>query len=119
MTSQEFILIPKENYVKQQPKTLEILDDATKNEKAKILSVLQRQQNSSKTVESDEKVNKKPQWSTLQKKIIEERVLKSVSMMKPWQVEKSQPIVQKTYDSDNVSISEDDFPKNWGQRNFD
>ena len=65
MTSQEFILIPKENYVKKQPKTLEVLDDATINEKAKILSLLQRQQNSSETAESDEMV-KKPQWSPLQ-----------------------------------------------------
>ena len=83
MTSQEFVLIPKENYVKQQSKTLEILDDATINEKAKILSLLQRQQNSSETVEPDEKMDKKPQRSPLQKKIIEKRGLKSLSMMKP------------------------------------
>ena len=61
MTSQEFVLIPKQNYVKQQPKTLEVLDDATINEKAKILSLLQRQQNSSEAVEPDEKMDKKPQ----------------------------------------------------------
>ena len=67
MTSQEFILIPKENYVKQQPKTLEVLDDATINQKAQIISLLQRQQKSSETVEQDEKLNKRPQWSPLQK----------------------------------------------------
>ena len=111
MTSQEFILIPKENYVKQKPKTLEILDDATINEKAKILSLLQRQQNSSETVESDEKMDKKPQWSPLQKEIIEKRVLKSLPMMKPGQIEKSKPILRKIYDSDKVSISEDGFLK--------
>ena len=110
MTSQEFILIPKENYVKQQPKTLEVLDDATINEKAKILSLLRRQQNSSETVESDQ-MDKKPQWSRLQKQIIEKRVLKSLSMMKPWQIEKSKPILRKKYDSDNVSKSEDGFSK--------
>ena len=118
MTSQEFILIPKENYVKRKPKTLEVLDDATISEKAKILSLLQRQQNSSETVESDE-MDKKPQWSPLQKEIIEKKVLKSLLMMKPWQIEKSKPILRKIYDSDNVSISEDGFLKIGRQRNFD
>ena len=80
MTSQEFILIPKNNYVKQQPKTLEVLDDATINEKAKIISLLERQQKSSETVEPDEKMDKKPQWSPLQKEIIGKRVLKSLSI---------------------------------------
>ena len=118
MTSQEFILIRKENYVKQQPKTQEVLDDATINEKAKIISLLQRQQKSSETVEPDEKMDKKPQWSPLQKEIIEKRVLKSLSMLKPWQIEKSKPIIRKVYDSDNVSTSEDGFLK-IGERNFD
>ena len=58
MTSQEIILIPKKNYVKQQPKTLKVLDDATINEKAKTISLLQRQQKSSETVEPDEKMGK-------------------------------------------------------------
>ena len=65
MTCQEFILIPKENYVKHQPKTLEVLDDATINEKAKTISLLQRQQKSPETVKPDEKMDKKPQWSPL------------------------------------------------------
>ena len=70
MTSQEFILIPKKNYVIQQPKTLEVLDDATRNEKAKILSLLQRQQKPSETFEPD-KMDKNFQGSPLQKIIIE------------------------------------------------
>ena len=32
-------------------------------------------------------------------------------MMKPWQIEKSKPILRKIYDSDNVSIGEDGFLK--------
>ena len=55
MASQEFIAIPKEKYTKQQSKTLEVLDDATINEKAKIISLLQRQQKSSETVEPDDR----------------------------------------------------------------
>ena len=47
----------------------------------------------------------------MQKGIVEKRVLKSLSMMKPRQIEKSKPILRKIYDSDNVSISEDVFLK--------
>ena len=43
MTSQEFILIPKENYVKEQPKTSEVLYDPRIDEKAKLLTMLQRE----------------------------------------------------------------------------
>ena len=39
--------------------------------------------------------------------IIEKRVLNSLSMMKPWQLEKSKPIRQKIYDSYDVSINEE------------
>ena len=43
MSAQEFVLIPKENYVKDQPKALEIVDDPTLSEKAHHLTLLQRQ----------------------------------------------------------------------------
>ena len=43
MSSQEFILIPKENYVEEQPKSTEVLFDPTISEKAKQLTLLQRQ----------------------------------------------------------------------------
>ena len=65
MTSQDIFLQPKKNYVKQQLKTLEVLDDAAINEKAEVISLLQRQQKSSETVEPDEQMDKKPQWSPL------------------------------------------------------
>ena len=111
MTSQEFILIPKENYVKQQPKTAEVLDDATINEKGKILTLLQRQQKSSEIVRPEEKRDERPQSSPTPKEIIEKRVLKSLSMMKPWQIEKSKPILRKIYESADVSINEDGIIK--------
>ena len=111
MTSQDFVFIPKRNYVKQKPKTLEVLDDATINENAKIIFLLQRQQKSSEKGEPDAKIVKKPKWSPLQNKIIERKVLKSLSMMKLWQIEKSKPILRKRYDSDNVPLNEDVFLK--------
>ena len=106
MTSHEFILVPKENYINHQPKSLEILDDATINEKAKILTLLQRQQ-----PPKDPKENKTQSTSSSEpeRDIIEKRVLKSLSMMKPWQIEKSKLILRKIYDSPDVSINEDGF----------
>ena len=107
MTSQEFVLVPKENYVKQQPKSSEILDDATINEKAKILTLLQRQQSPKDPKES--KTQSASSSSEPDRDLIEKRVLKSLSMMKPWQIEKSKPILRKIYDSPDVSINEDGF----------
>ena len=43
------------------------------------------------------------------REIIEKRVLKSLSMMKPWQLEKSKPILRKFYDSSDVSINENGY----------
>ena len=105
MTSQEFVLVPKENYVKKQAKASEILDDATLNEKAKLLTLLQRQQ----PKDSEEKKDESPSLKESNREIVEKRVLKSLSMMKPWQLEKSKPILRKIYDSADVSINEDGF----------
>ena len=43
MSTQENVLIPKENYVNKQAKALELLVKTTAQEKAKLLTVLQRQ----------------------------------------------------------------------------
>ena len=107
MTSQEFILIPKENYIKQQPKSSEILEDATINEKAKLLTLLQRNQPPEEPKEKKSEATSSS--SATDREIIEKRVLKSLSMMKPWQLEKSKPILRKIYDSSDVSINEDGF----------
>ena len=42
MSAQEFILILKENYIKNQPKASEILDDPTITAKSQQLTLLQR-----------------------------------------------------------------------------
>ena len=41
MSAQEFILIPKENYIKNQPKASEILDDPTITAKSQQLTLSQ------------------------------------------------------------------------------
>ena len=40
------------------------------------------------------------------REIVEKRVLKSLTIMKPWQLEKSKPIHQKVYDDPDISINE-------------
>ena len=45
MSSQEFILIPEENYVEEQPKSSEVLFNPTISEKAKQLTLLQTKTN--------------------------------------------------------------------------
>ena len=43
MSAQEFILIPKDSYTKKQPRALDVLDEPTTVEKAKLLTILQRE----------------------------------------------------------------------------
>ena len=105
MSSQEFILIPKVNYVTEYPKTSEILYDPTIAEKAKQLTMLQREK--AQTVEEDKsdatkQVDNEPE-------IVEKRVLKTLSMLKPSQLEKTKHILKKIYDATDVSVNEEGF----------
>ena len=105
MSSQEFILIPKENHVTEYPKTSEILYDPTIAEKAKQLTMLQREK--AQTVEEDKsdatkQVDNEPE-------IVEKRVLKTLSMLKPSQLEKTKHILKKIYDATDVSVNEEGF----------
>ena len=95
MTSHEFILVPKENYIAHQPKSMKILDGATINEKAKVLTLLQRHQTPKDPKER--KTQSSSCSSEPERDIIEKRILKSLSMMKPWQIEISKPILRKIY----------------------
>ena len=108
--SQQFVLIPKENYIKKHPKTLDILEDETINEKAKLLTLLQREK-PSKKISKDAKPAADVVPRAPDREIIEKRVLKSLSMMKPWQIEKSKPILKKIYDDPDISIDEEGLLK--------
>ena len=109
MISQEFVLIPKENYVEHQAKTTEVLDDSA-IEKAKILNLLHRRKSSATPI-PDEKTIAQPQSSPLQIEIVERRVLNWLSMMKTWRIQKFKPVLGKNYDSANVSENEEGFLK--------
>ena len=76
MGAQEIVMISNENYVKKQPKALEIIDEPTTVEKAKLLTVLQRQPQ--KVINSTEKTQTNHKQTTDNMKA---RVLKSLSML--------------------------------------
>ena len=105
MSSQEFILIPKENYVEEQPNSSEVLFDPTISEKAKQLTLLQRQ----KPTIGKEDNSTLSQVAENQLNIVEKRVLKSLSMLKPGQLEKTRPILKKIYEASDVGVNEDGF----------
>ena len=43
MSAQEFILVPKDSYIKEQPRAMDVLDEPTAVENAKLLTILQRE----------------------------------------------------------------------------
>ena len=91
MSSQDFTLTPKENYVEDQPKSSEVLFDPTISEKAKQLTLLERQ----KPTVGKKDNSTLSQVAENQLDIVEKRVLKSLSMLKPGQLEKTKPILKK------------------------
>ena len=84
MSAQEFILIPKENYIKTQPKALEVLDDPTSSEKADQLTMLQR----IPQTKGDKEPSIEPKQSEVNDSV-QKRILRSITMLKPHQTEKS------------------------------
>ena len=104
MSSQEFILIPEENYVEEQPKSSEVLFNPTISERAKQLTLLHRQ----KPTEGNEDNSTLSQVAENQLDIVEKRVLKSLSMLKPGQLEKTKPIL-KNSEASEVGDNEDGF----------
>ena len=105
MRSQEFILIPKENYVEEQRKSSEVLFNPTISEKAKQLTLLQRQK-STVGKQDNSTFSKVPEN---QENSVEKRVLKSLSMLKPGRLEKTKPILTKSYGAPDVEVNEDGF----------
>ena len=43
MSAQEIILVPKDSYIKEQPRAMDVLDEPTAVENAKLLTILQRE----------------------------------------------------------------------------
>ena len=76
MSVQEFILIPKGNYIKNQPKASEILDDPTITAKSQQLTLLQRV---SERKEHEKKKTSEEKKAPETMKNIEKRVLRSIA----------------------------------------
>ena len=86
MSAQEFILIPKDIYIKKHPRTLDVLDEPTAVGKSKLMTILQREPEKKKKSETVLKNETKPED-------VKTRVLKSLSMLKPSKKEKSKTIL--------------------------
>ena len=52
ISAQEFVLIPKDNYIKKQPRAVDVLEELTDVEKAKLLTILQREPEKRKKLET-------------------------------------------------------------------
>ena len=90
MSSQEYIQIPKGNYVQEQPKSWGVLFDPTITEKVKQLTLRETKigKDANSTV---------PQVAENQPHVVEKTVVNSLSMSKPGQLEKTKPILKKKY----------------------
>ena len=104
MSAQEFILIQKENYNKNQPKASEILDDPTITAKSQQLTLLKRVPEQ-KEPEKDKTFEEKKAPET--REDIQKTVLRSITMLNPNQTEKSKSILKEMRSSSDVSINDE------------
>ena len=104
MSAQEFILIPKQNYIKNQPKASEFLDDPTITAKKQQFTLLQRvpekkepeKETTSQEVKAPEK-----------REDIQKRILRSITLLNPHQTEKSKSILKELQSSADVSVNDE------------
>ena len=104
MSAQEFILIPKENYIKNQPKASEILDNPTITAKSQQLTLLQ--QVPEKKVPEKEKTSQELKAPETREDI-QKRVLRSITMLNPHQTKNSKSILKELQCSSDVSINDE------------
>ena len=95
MNTQEFILIPISFYSQQNNSTLQVLKDPQVEQKAKSLTLLQR----NKTFPDPSTIEKKEKTS-------KENVLKSLDMLTAAQKQKTREILNKIESSEEVDFNE-------------
>ena len=103
MSAQEFILIPKENYIKNQPKASEILDDPTITAKSQLTLLQRVPEKKEPEKEKTSQEVKAPET----REDIQKRVLRSITMLNPHQTEKSKSILKELQSSSDVSINDE------------
>lgn len=95
MNTQEFVLIPKSFYTQQKHSTLQVLRDPEIEQKAKSLTLLQRD----KTFPDPSTVEKK-------EKISNENILKSLDMLTAAQKQRAREILNKIESSEAIDFNE-------------
>ena len=95
MNTQEFVLIPKSFYTKQKHSTLQVLRDPEVEQKAKSLTLLQR----NKTFPDPSTVEKKEKTS-------KENILKSLDMLTAAQKQRTREILNKIESSETIDFDE-------------
>ena len=95
MNTQEFVLIPKSFYTQQKHSTLQVLRDPEVEQKAKSLTLLQRNNTfpDPSTVEKKEKTSK-------------ENILKSLDMLTAAQKQRTREILNKIESSETIDFDE-------------
>ena len=95
MNTQEFVLIPKSFYTQQKHSTLQVLRDPEVEQKAKSLTLLQRNNTfpDPSTVEKKEKTSK-------------ENILKSLDMLTAAQKQRTREILNKIESSEKIDFDE-------------
>ena len=95
MNTQEFILIPKSFYTQKNNSTLQVLKDPEVEQKAKSLTLLQRNKTFPETSSTEKKEN-----------ISNESILKSLDMLTAAQKQKTREILNKIEASDVIDFNE-------------
>ena len=104
MSAQEFILIPKRNYIKNQPKASEILDDPTITAKSQQLTLLQRVPEKK---EPDKEKTSEEKKASENRKNIQKKLLRPITMLNPHQTETSKSILKELQIISDVSINDE------------
>ena len=104
MSAQEFILIPKQNYIKNQPEASEILDNPTIAAKSEQLTLLQRVPEKK---EPDKEITSEEKKASEKRKNIQKQLLRSITMLNPHRTETSKSILKELQNSSDVSINDE------------
>ena len=102
MSAKEFVLVPKETFMKEEPEIGQILKDPLVNEKAIQLSLLQRNRHPPPPpppLENSQPVSSKEEFS-------EDEILDELSILPQSKLQRAKLILAKIKNSPNVSIDE-------------
>ena len=103
MSAYEFIILTKENYIKNQPKASEFLDDPIITAKSQQSTLLQRVPEKKESEKEKTSEVKAPET----RENIQKRVLCSITMLNPHQTEQSESVLKKLQSNSDVWNNDD------------